>query len=491
MCEMQEKAQKCKKTVAQNVPTTIIPINRSKNRKQPMRRFRFTNQPHRDMKAPMKVNLILAAGLALATAAQAAPTDAPTIASAPKNLARQHLGANLMLFSADSQTYAPTEAAAAWLDDDIATGWPAQTGKQDYLVALPEPALINNFAISAKSATGTVTLYAGDEAAPPGAKSWTVLEKDVPIDSINEKLGKPFGRFAKYILIETNLTDSGPWYSIYLYGDKDASAYHLQQRAQPVDPRTVFGPYTNPETSISVSSLYAHSKIMEAGGDATAWNNSIDDNPATGTFVAATTNEAGLAIKYDRGYAIQRVSVLTDPGTKGKLELFVLNQAPQAGSTTTSRATDSQFIKVANTATDSDAAAPAAASPIDLSGAKPVQTINFDGTNPRASVDFTPTSGTVLEARWTPEAAGQPLNVREINSFGDVALNDYELSPDQVAEAPGQGQDTVDAKGGDGKEALPADGKEPLPPAVGEDLPAKTAFIPGVPVFPPNIPFSP
>ena len=114
--------------------------------------------------------------------------------------------------------------------------------------------------------------------------------------------------------------------------------------------------------------------------------------------------------------------------------------------------------------------------------------MQFDGSNPRASVDFTPTPGTVLMARWTLDTAGQPLNVKEINSFGDVALNDYQLAPDTVAEGP-NGQDTTDSKAG-GKEVLPADGKEALPP-VGEEFPAKTAFIPGVPVFPPNIPFSP
>ena len=44
-----------------------------------------------------------------------------------------------------------------------------------------------------------------------------------------------------------------------------------------------------------------------------------------------------------------------------------------------------------------------------------------------------------------------------------------------------------------GKETLPAvgeDGKEELPPAVGEALPLKTPFIPGVPIFP-QLPFSP
>ena len=439
----------------------------------------------------MKVNLILAAGLALGTAIAQAdntdPTGAPaaSISNAPINLARQHLGANMLIYDTTNQTYAPTEAAAAWLDDDIATGWPALTGKQDYLLALPEPELVNNFCISARAVAGTVTVYAGDEAAPPGAKSWALLEKDTPVETINEKMGKTFGRFTKYVLIETNLTESGPWYSIYLYGDKAATAYHIQQRGQPVDPRTIFGPYVNPQTSFSVSSLYAHSRVIAAGGDQASWQNAIDDDPQTGTFVAATQNEAGLAIQYDRSYAIQRVSVLTDPGTKGKIDLYVVTPGAQGTGATTSRSAGSQYIKVANETavlgTD------AAAAPVDLSDQHPAATINLDGSSERASVDFTPAPGTVLMARWTPDAAGQPLNVHEINSFGDLALNDYELAPDAVSEGPsangGSGKETLD----NGKETI---GKESLPPAVGEEDPLKTPFIPGVPVFPPNIPIS-
>ena len=444
----------------------------------------------------MKVNLILAASLALfATMAARAENNDPATPSAavavnaPKNLARQHLGANLLIYNQTSQTYSPTEAAAAWLDDDIATGWPALTGRQNYLLALPEPALVNNFSISARSATGTVTLYAGDEAAPPGAKSWTLLAKDTPVAAINDKLGKPFGRYAKYILIETNLSESGPWYSIYLYGDKQATAYHMQQRAQPVDPRTTFGPYTNPETAFNLSSLYAHSQVLAAGGDAAGWQNAIDDNPQTTTFIPATQNEAGLAIQFDRAYAIQRVSVLTDAGTKGKLDLYVISKpAPAAGATTSRSDEGSQYIKVSNetAALGTDTTATPSANLTDLSTQHPVATINFDGSSPRASYDFTPTSGTVLMARWTPDTPGQPLNLHEIDSFGDVALNDYELAPDAVAEAPSK--DATDSKS-DGKEAI--GGKEELPPAVGEQDPVKTAFLPGLPVFPPNIPVSP
>ncbi len=466
----------------------------------------------------MKANLILAASLALAIAARADNVD-PTVpqavsaASAPKNLARQHLGANLLIYTDSTHAYAPTEAAAAWLDDDVATGWPALTGKQDYLLALPEPELVNNFCISARNASGTVTLYAGDEAAAPGSKTWTLLEKDVPVEALNEKLGRPFGRFAKYILIETNLTESGPWYSIYLYGDKDAGTYSILQRAQPLDPHIQFGPYTNPSTSFSISSLYAHCKVTMAGGNTGSWQNAIDDNPSTGTYIPATQGEAGLAIQYDHAYAVQRVSVLTDPGTKGKLEFFVVNQPAGATGASASRSQGSHYLKVANETialnTDASGIAPAAtdsapaatdsapaatdsatAAPVDLTNQHPVQTVTFDGSSPRASIDFTPASGTVLLARWTPDSAGQPLNLREINSFGDVALNDYQLSPSPVSEGP-----SADTSGGSGKETIGKEtippvgegGKEGLPP-VAEGDPFKTPFLPGVPVFPPNIP---
>src|SRR5215213_5373015 len=108
---------------------------------------------------------------ALAVAAGADPA-AKQLQVYPKNLARQHLGANLFMFNQSSQTYSTTDAAAAWLDDDVTTGWPALAGKQYYLMALPEPEVVTNFALSTKSTGGTVTIYGGDEPAEPGAKSW-------------------------------------------------------------------------------------------------------------------------------------------------------------------------------------------------------------------------------------------------------------------------------------------------------------------------------
>ncbi len=190
----------------------------------------------------MKTKSLLAIGALLFSSAfvfaatEATDGAAKQLQIYPKNLARQNVGTNLFVFDAASQNYIPTAAAAAWLDDDVATGWPPGTGKSYYLLTLSEPQLVTNFAISTKAGSnGIVTIYANsnDEPAPPSAKSWTPLVKDVSIDAINNKtLAKPFSHFAKYLLIETNVADPSPWYSIYVYGSTPASSFHLAKRAK-------------------------------------------------------------------------------------------------------------------------------------------------------------------------------------------------------------------------------------------------------------------
>ena len=170
----------------------------------------------------------------------------------PKNLARQHVGSNLFVFNTTNNTYVPTEASAAWLDEDITTGWPVLAGKQHYLLALSEPELVSNFAVSSKPSEGTVSIYAGDEPAAPGAKSWAPLAQNVPFNSINEKkLDKPFTRFAKYLLIETDLATPGPLYSLYVYGEKPATVYSMREREQAIDSRAIFGQYINNQTTFN------------------------------------------------------------------------------------------------------------------------------------------------------------------------------------------------------------------------------------------------
>jgi hypothetical protein len=230
----------------------------------------------------------------------------------PKNFARQHLGANLFVFNPGNQTFVPTQAAAAWLDDDISTGWPVTAGKQSYMIALPEPEMISNFSVSSRPAAGTVSIFAGDEPAAPGAKSWTPLAQDIPFDSINEKkLAKPFSRFAKYVLIQTDIADPGPLFSVY----------SLRKRETAIDARAIFGQFVNNKTAFNLNGLYAQGRVSSANSPEgfLPWQRGIDDNPESGITINASTSESGAVIAYGGTQSVSRVAVLADGAPKGKL----------------------------------------------------------------------------------------------------------------------------------------------------------------------------
>jgi hypothetical protein len=402
---------------------------------------------------------------------QEAPTSSKQLQIYPKNLARQHVGTNLFLFNPTNQTFTPTEASAAWLDDDVTTGWPVMAGKQHYMLSFAEPQLLTNFALSARPASGKVTLYAGDEPAPPTAKSWTVVAKDIPVEAINEqKLSKPFSRFAKYLLIETEIADPGPLFSLYVYGEKPAVAYNLRDREQEIDTRAIFGPFVNNQTAFSVSGLYAQSRVTHASSadGFLSWQKAVDDNPATSLVIAPAT---GPTIQLDGPRQLTRLAILTDAPAKGRLEVFVLGEE--------------------SSPTPADAATTTAAS---LEGLTPTVAINLDGSNSRSAVDFPTTTGDRMVVRWTPENGTDELTLREINAFSSLSLasNELALSPEAVAEFGGSDSTngnsfkdfkSGDFKSGDFKEPV-AQGPEDIEP-VG-DL-TKSPYLPGALGFPPII----
>lgn len=406
------------------------------------------------------------ASLAVLTTCSAVALGAPSDSDSanrqlqiyPKNLARQHVGTNLFIFNPTSQSYAATEAAAAWLDDDVTTGWPIMAGKQHYLLSLAEPQLLTNFSLSTRPATGTVTIYASDEPAPPGAKAWTPVAKDVPLESINQKkLAKPFSRFAKYLLIETNITDPGPVYSVYVYSDRPAVAYQIQKREQSIDTKGVFGPHTNAQTSFSTAGLYSMGRVTHAnsGDGYVAWQKAVDDNPESSLVLAPSTKESGMVVKFDSARSVSRLAVLSDGAPKGKLEFFIVPEAPGA--------------------------AASAAQPAPLDGLSPTATVALDGTTARSSLDFPASEGSAMLVRWTPDNGTDPIALREVAAFSDYSLADYELTPTPEAIAELGGDPT--AAGNDFKD-FKGDFKEPIK----EILPfAQSPYLPGALGFPPNL----
>lgn len=394
---------------------------------------------------------ILATSIAALAAPQSATTASKQSENYPKNLARQHVGANVFIFNSATQSYTTTEAAAAWLDDDATTGWPIMAGKQHYLLALPEPDVMSNFAVSTRSTAGTITLFAGDEPAAPGAKTWSPVARNVELESINgRKLGKPFSRFAKYLLIETDIADPGPLFSLYLYGERAASSYVLAKREKSIDTKSIFG-YVNDQTAISHSSLYLGSRVTFAAGASTsAAQKAIDDNPESGVSIAPSTDSAGLVMKFNGTPSISRLAVLTGTALKGQLDFFLTDTAPAEGQ---------------------------AAS---LAGLKPTISMAFDGSTTRQAMDFPATAAGALLVRWNPETGTDPLAIREINAFNGLSLSEYALgmTPEAVAELVKNGDVSKDGKSfKDGKSL----------PEVGEFRPSRSPYLPGALGFPPNL----
>jgi hypothetical protein len=307
--------------------------------------------------------------------------------------------------------------------------------------------------VSARPADGTVSLFAGDEPGAPGARSWTPLAQNIPFNSINEKkLARPFTRFAKYVLIETDLANPGPLYSLYLYGEKPATIYDLRQREQAIDAHAIFG-QVNDHTAFNANGLYTGSIMSSANSPdgSLAWQKAIDDNPETGITLGASTNEAGAVIKYGSSQSISRVALLTDGNAKGKLDFFAIDDS---AATTT------------------------------LEGRTPTVSLVLDGSSSRSSIDFPAVSASKLAVRWSPISPNDNVTIREIASFGTQSLNTYEvgLKPEAVAaydtkRSAGDGKDLKEiAEGKDGK----------TPPEVGA-FQGGSPYLPGALGFPPNI----
>ena len=411
----------------------------------------------------MKINTPLATLFSIACTSLAFGADSEQGSKAlqvfPKNLARQHVGSNLFIFNASNQTYVPTEAAAAWLDDDATTGWPAMAGKQSYLLVLSEPEVLTNFSVSARPATGTISLFTGDEPTAPGSSSWKPVAKEVSLETVNNrKLGKSFSQFAKYLLIQTDIADPGPVYGLYVYGDKPAVSYSMRKRDQPIDARAIFGQYVNNQTDFNLGGLYSNTRVTYANtaGGFVSWQRAIDDNPETSVSLAGNAgNEASAVLAYGQPHTISRISLLTDTGAKGKLDFYA-------------------------TSTPSSTAGPRASAPLDPS--TPTVSIVLDGTNPRSSIDFPAVQAAQLAMRWTPATPSENLAVREIATFNGTTLNDYEVSltPEAIAEYSPSGSGYDASK--DGKDIIDPK-KNPEPVALG---PQSSPYLPGALGFPPN-----
>lgn len=369
---------------------------------------------------------LLTLGLAFAAPSASAAGD-EALASYPKNLARLHLGASLYRYDPGSGTYQPADVASSWMDDDETTGQATKTGRQHYLLVLSQPFLVRNFTLSSDGSRGTVTVYAGDERATPESSTWTPVLSEVPISELNEQT--PTGslnRYGRYLLIETNLDQTGPLWSLYVFGREPATDFNLERRPMPVDSSSVFGQKVRQNTIIDVANIYSDARIvhMANGGAEADWHAMIDESPETFWIVNGAEDQATPAFAVelaDQTMPIRRISVMADAGP-GVMEFFLIGDPATNSADTT--------IPVATSSPRPDFRS------LDLDGMVPVCTLGFDGVSDREAIDIASAEGRYLLGRWRPTVGGENIKIRQLDVFGDPDFDNFQVvaAPAPIAE---------------------------------------------------------
>lgn len=417
------------------------------------------------MKTFAFASVLSAACAAVAFAAIPELPDVNQLQIFPKNLARQHYGVNLTVFDKTASKYVPTEAAAAWLDEDAVTGWPALAGKQHYLLQLSESQMITNFSLSSKNSNGTVSLFTSEQALAPEDPGWTQVAKEVPIEALNQKqFVRALNRTAKFVLIETDIADPAPIYSLYVYGEKAAASESIIGRPQPLPGLHAIGEFVNQQTAFNVAGLYANARVtyVNTAGSNIAWQRAIDDNPETALPIAPSTEESGAVVRFTGSQPISRLSILGDAAAQGTMDIFLLSKAPEVNQA------------------------------VGLQGVAPSASIKFDGAAGRGSADVAETNAVAMVVRWTPEDGASAFNLRELSAFANIPLTEYQVGPAPAMVAAGPGDVGTMGEGKEGKDIIASgpgkDFKDPIAagPLDAIAAPPGQGFAPGRLGFPPR-----
>lgn len=341
-----------------------------------------------------------------------------------KNMARFHVGTILEKFDSQTRYYLPDPSAVAWLDEDDTTTCTLPTGKQFYLITLENPTLIQNFSIAAETLSGKISLYASDQKAMPGTKTWVPLIKGLSAQELKEKeYQKPLFSFTRYILLETELVQPAEVSSLYLFTDSDAASYKLVKRPQPSRFTEKAGPfYKDPKGQVNFAGRYARSK---SGSEDDNLAKMTDESPES----SGSLDQKPMVIDLKESRQIERLSIFAEK-KRGMMNISLEEDrlAPSTPSTTYLPHSVQILAGIGWQKSGGMLAQLSGGVENKISSAL-TRNVVFDGSSDRFSVQLPATPCRFLTMTWASgETPTTPLKIKNFSAMGNISLNDYHVN---------------------------------------------------------------
>lgn len=396
------------------------------------------------------------------------PLTVQQASSYPENLARYNLGAQVeampksepiahLQLSTNSDDHNGAEAALLCSDPTVGYALPA--GVTTVLVSLPKIENLGSISFLNKGAKGSVTVASSSAKLPANSAQWKkALEQDLAPGDVH--LGTTLGE-AKYLRLTFNMTEPGRIAGFGVYANPQVSDFTAPRAHKFVvqDKSDSFAliSYNYGDVHAEARALY-----VSSGTDMKQANNMIDDQPTTAYSFAADDATPTAVIDLGQARSLRRLSVVYS-ARPGHMDFYVLQSLPSAAATTEGAANNTPNMLQIDDST--------------LANLKPVGSVDDNGSQGHASIDFPETSGRYVMVRWTPAGqANGAFSLAEVAAFGrsakDTLLAQNNEAGARDAESNSQNQMSDGKTMLDGKTVIdtkdvPGEGVTPESPAEG------------------------
>jgi hypothetical protein len=351
-----------------------------------------------------------------------------TLPNRAKNLARMNCGAQIECITPDGRVTRVTPAApenseaAALIMEDDTVSCSLREGETNFVIALPNPALLDRFTFLNENAAanGELTIAVSNYRLPTRSSRWKPVEGKIAFANKRTFDLSLLGVEAKFVRLTFRVEKQGRIAALGLYGEQSLHQF-AERQGHVMQVSNAFNTSRAADrVNFNFANTYARAKIrFVSSGAVIDSNKMIDDDPVTAYAFAASDSQPTVVVELSDVQRLHRVSAIYDM-QPGRLDVYALSAMNGSAE--------------------------------NLDGLKPIASATDNAGEGKASVDFNPQGARYVALRWTPEQtrpAETSFRIAEINAFGNVPLGLIDINtPAQLFANNGKISTVLPGEGG-------------------------------------------